>query len=141
MAQTAYRECFRKSKPGAPLCYSDRVAMPMRRVQAILVIFALLAIPPALLAGFQSCASAVCPICAAASHGKSVSCRCPMQHMSNCGTKAPLPDFALVSPLAPTAPLPFFELNAPSMSRVAQSDFAAHSSHGFFSPPFAPPRS
>jgi hypothetical protein len=65
-----------------------------------------------------------------------------MQRSGACGQtkQAEMPDFALVSPLAPTAPIPFFELNAPSVDRAAQADFAPSLSHGFFSPPFAPPR-
>lgn len=113
----------------------------MRRAQALLVILALLATPLAVFAGASCCCQQTCPICAAMQHGKMAHCSCPMYN-AKCGMngKTQLPDFALVSGLAPTMPLPFFDFPAPSLSRSAIFENMPALSHGFVSPPFAPPR-
>jgi hypothetical protein len=115
----------------------------MRRTQALILILALLATPLALIAGVKSCASVACPMCAALQHGKMSVCNCPVRHTGKCGSngQTQLPDFALASALAPTAPLPFFQMNAPSIARLTSSETGATASHGFLVPPFAPPRS
>jgi hypothetical protein len=118
----------------------------MRRAHAILVILTLLATPFALAAGVDSCAAgtyANCPICASAQHGKMAACNCPMRRSGKCGSgsQSQFPDFALAAPLAPTAPLPFFQMNAPSSARAEWAETQAASAAGFFAPPFAPPRS
>ncbi|HEY6467864.1 MAG TPA: hypothetical protein VIY69_17815 [Candidatus Acidoferrales bacterium] len=113
----------------------------MCRAQALLVILALLATPLAVFANASCCCQTTCPICAAMQHGKMAHCSCPMYN-AKCGTngKTQLPDFALAAPLAPTVPLPFFHIAAPSVSRIASRDSAPALTYGFVSPPFAPPR-
>jgi len=114
----------------------------MRRAQALLVILALLATPLAIFANVSCCCQTTCPICATTQHSKMAHCSCPMNN-AKCGTngKTQLPDFALASPLAPTVPLPFFQIGAPSMSSVAPLEAAPALAYGFASPPFSPPRS
>jgi hypothetical protein len=117
----------------------------MRRAQALLVVVALLATPLALLAGVNSCAQVMCPMCAAAAqHAKGTKCNCPASHTAGkCGSsgQTQFPDFALANALAPTAPLPFFEMNPPSTNRAVASDLPIVDSRGFLYPPVAPPRS
>ena len=114
----------------------------MRRAHAIIVILALLTTPLALVAAVASCTPATYSTCAAMQHAKMRVCKCPMGLAGKCGSggQAQLPDFALGSPLAPTVLLPFYSLNAPSATRSEWADFAPSATHGFVSPPFAPPR-
>jgi hypothetical protein len=113
----------------------------MRRAQALLVILALLATPLAIFANASRCCQATCPMCASMQHSKMAHCTCPMNN-AKCGTngKTQLPNFALASPLAPTLPLPFFQIAAPPANRAASASVAPALSFGFVSPPFAPPR-
>lgn len=114
----------------------------MRRIQALLVILAMLSTPLALFAGASCCCQTVCPMCAAMQHSKMTHCTCPM-HNAKCGMngKTQLPDFALASPLAPTVPLPFFRMTRPGATRASVAEEITAPLQGFHSPPFAPPRS
>jgi hypothetical protein len=143
MIWLAYRERFPETNVRWHCAILIAIGSIMRRAQALLVILALLATPLAVVAGLNSCEQVACPLCAAIQHGKTMSCSCPMRHVGKCGSTAQtqLPDFALADAFAPTAPLPFFTVTAPATGRMAWTDFAPSVSHGFLSPPFAPPRS
>jgi len=114
----------------------------MHRIEAIVVIVALLAIPLALLARSGSCERAQCMCClmhgAQAQHGKAMSC----SHCSGkkCGIGAAVPDYGLNAPMAPTAPAALAELPAPDARRRIVLSFAQSDVAGFAFILFEPPR-
>lgn len=111
----------------------------MRRIQALLVILALLAIPLALFASASCCCQITCPMCAA-TDGNATHYSCPMRASGTNG-KAQLPDFSFAAPLAPTVPQPFFRVTRPMTARAFQPELILVLSQGFLLPPFAPPKS
>jgi len=121
----------------------------MRRMKAMLVIVALLATPLALLARAIACESCACVTMCCASHsahrqrGKGALCSSSSNEQgAQCGMKSgkQLPDFGLLAPIAPTAPLPLARLAAPKVSRNAVSPLVEFARSGFLAAPFEPPR-
>ena len=133
----------------------------MRRVQAILVIVALLATPLALLARADEPSMADCNgMCclphgghyhlpardtAPASHEEEMSCRHgALGHMMECSMRSGQPHMAygLIAPFPPArTSVPAF-IDQPRVSRLARSHFPAFNlSAGFLTGPFQPPRS
>ena len=126
----------------------------MRRVQAILAIIALLAVPLALFARGEACQKTECPICAAressdqgkGDHGKGdqskgASCsRCGGQGKCGMGTPA-APDYGVNSPMAPTTPEALVTLPEPRAARQDVLYRTQSIAPGFTSAPFNPPRS
>jgi hypothetical protein len=133
----------------------------MRRVQAILVIVALLATPLALLARADDTSRADCNgMCclphgghhhlpardtAPASHEEEMSCHHgALGHMMECSMRSGQPHMAygLIAPFPPArTSVPAF-IDQPRVSRLARSHFPAFNlSAGFLTGPFQPPRS
>jgi len=131
----------------------------MRRVQAILVILALLATPLALVAraddsGMAGCAAMCClphgpqhtlAQIAPASHSGQMSChRGALGHMMECTMKSGphRVQYGLVSPFPPASPSVIASIEIPDVSRIAKFRIPAGSlSSGFLANPFQPPRS
>jgi hypothetical protein len=116
----------------------------VRRLQAILAIVALLAVPLALFARGEACQRTECPCCAAhasQNHGKRMSCsQCSGQ--GKCGMSTPAaPDYGLNAPMAPTAPESLATLPEPDAARYNVLYRAQSIAPGFTSAPFNPPRS
>jgi hypothetical protein len=114
----------------------------MRRVQSILLIVALLAIPMSLVARGGACERTQCMCClthAKQAHGKTLSCsHCTGR--GQCGIGSAAPDYGLNAPLAPTAPMPQAALAEPVMSGHVLAHYPEAVPSGFFSAPFEPPR-
>jgi hypothetical protein len=112
----------------------------MRRLQAILAMAALLALPLAPLAWGMACESArgpmlCCPMQGSHSHpGKPMLCHCAGKSQKQ------MPDVGLIAPIPPATPAAFARLIAPENSRRACSSPLQSSAPGFFSAPFEPPR-
>jgi hypothetical protein len=133
----------------------------MRRVQAILVIAALLATPLALLAravdpGMPECNGMCClphgghhkspaPNTAPASHEEEMACHHgALGHMMECSMRSGQPrmDYGLLAPFPPAHASVVMSLDRPRVSRFASSQFpAGNLSAGFLAGPFQPPRS
>jgi hypothetical protein len=133
----------------------------MRRVQAILVIAALLATPLALLAravdpGMPDCNGMCClphgghhkspaPNTAPASHEEEMACHHgALGHMMECSMRSGQPrmDYGLLAPFPPAHASVVMSLDRPRVSRFASSQFpAGNLSAGFLAGPFQPPRS
>lgn len=132
----------------------------MRRTQAILVIFALLATPLALLARATGMDSTACNGMCCLPHGPhhamasttpqrsahdGMSCEHgALAHLVECTMKPGHPriDYGLVSPLAPTRPSALASIEAlhlPSVARVQSRNETPAA--GFAANPFQPPRS
>jgi hypothetical protein len=114
----------------------------VRRVQAILSIIALLAVPLALFARGEACQNPVCACCMAHSsqtHGKGMSCsHCAGQ--GKCGMSATTPDYGVNSPMAPTMAEALVAIVEPSTVRAAVPHFVSSRASGFAFLPFEPPR-
>jgi hypothetical protein len=133
----------------------------MRRVQAILVIVALLATPLALLArandsGMPDCNGMCClphggqhhsPArnTTPASHEEEMACHHgALGHMMDCSMRSGQPrmDYGLIAPFPPAQTSVVASIDQPKLSRLAGSQFPAFSlSAGFLAGPFQPPRS
>jgi hypothetical protein len=135
--------------------------LAMRRVQAILVIVALLATPLALLAravdpGMSDCNGMCClphgghhhfPVknTAPASHEDEMACHHgPFGHMMDCSMRSGQQrmDYGLIAPFPPARTSVVASIDRPKVSRRAGSQFpAVNLSAGFLAGPFQPPRS
>ena len=133
----------------------------MRRVQAILVIVALLATPLALLAraddsGMADCNGMCClphgghhhsPARNAATEPQQQEMAChhgTLGHMMKCSMRSRLPrmDYGVLAPLPPAQTSVVRSLDRPKVSRLANSHFPdGNLSAGFLTGPFQPPRS
>jgi len=133
----------------------------MRRVQAILVIVALLATPLALLAraddsGMADCNGMCClphgthhhaPTrnTAPASHDEEMACHHgALGHMMQCSMKSGQHrmDYGLLAPFPPAQTSVFASIAQPKASRFGNPQFpAGNLSAGFLAGPFQPPRS
>jgi hypothetical protein len=115
------------------------VSCAMRRAELLLVIFALLATPLALLGRALSCESASCPMLCClphashSPHGAQMPCHCS-------GKSHKLPNFGLIAPIAPTAPSEFASLDQPRAAQESLSITSASARQGFSVAPFTPPR-
>jgi hypothetical protein len=135
--------------------------LAMRRVQAILVILALLATPLALLARANDSGMADCNGMCCLPHGvhHHPPARIPSQqpqqeemachhgalgHMMECSMRSGQQrmDYGLLAPLPPAQTSAVTSLHRPKASRVAHSQFpSVNLSAGFLAGPFQPPRS
>lgn len=135
--------------------------LAMRRVQAILVIVALLATPLALLAravdpGMPDCNGMCClphgghhhfPVknSAPASLEEEMACHHrAVGHTMDCSMRSGQPrmDYGLIAPFPPAQTSIVAAINQPRVSRLVGSQFPAfHLSAGFLAGPFQPPRS
>jgi len=112
----------------------------MRRIEAMLVVIALLAAPFALLACGMACESSSCTMMFCMPHGshshagQSMACHCPMRSQSH------MPDFSLADGFAPTAPSAPFAIASPEGVRGVFSFNGRSPQSGFASAPFQPPR-
>ena len=133
----------------------------MRRVQAILVIVALLATPLALLARADDSGMAACNgMCclphgghhasparrsAPASHEEDMACHHgALGHMMECSMRSGQPrmDYGLLAPFPPAQTSVVTSLARPKVSRLANSHFPdGNLSAGFLADTFEPPRS
>jgi hypothetical protein len=134
--------------------------LPMRRVQAILVIVALLATPLALLArandsGMADCNGMCClphgghhhsPArnTAPASNEEDMACdHGALGHMMECSMRSGQPrmDYGLLAPLPPAKTSGVASINPPEVSGIGNLRFpAGNLSAGFLAGPFQPPR-
>jgi hypothetical protein len=133
----------------------------MRRVQAILVIVALLATPLALLAranepGMADCNGMCClphgghhhspaRSTAPASHEEEMACQHgALGHMMDCSMRSGQQrmDYGLIAPFAPVQTSVVASIAQPRVSRLTRSQFPVFNlSAGFLAGPFQPPRS
>jgi len=111
----------------------------MRRLQILVVLLALLATPLALLARSMACNSASCTMMCclphAHSHGKFIPCHCSTKSGKQ------LPDFGLISLIAPTMTEEFLALDAPAATRHFVPSHSQWPPQEFPSELFNPPRS
>jgi hypothetical protein len=113
----------------------------MRRVQAIFVVLAVLALPLAPLAWGFSCESVSAPVFYCPMHsahsapGKPMICQCPGQSQQR------TPDFAFVAPIPPGTVAARIESAIPQTARDNFFALAQTTVSGFRSVPFEPPRS
>jgi hypothetical protein len=134
-----------------PIFAALSLPLSMRRVQAILVIVALLATPLALLArsaagSMSGCAGMCCP--AHASHAarilhEKMPCRHgELGHVFECtmtsGDRGV--DYGLIVPVAPTAPSAITSLGVPKVRRAVIAELHKVAASGVLSTPFQPPR-
>lgn len=122
----------------------------MRRVQAILVMLALLATPMALLARSdcnQSACDCMCTLVnkTLLAHGHHAPLLCGQAagslHHCTMNTKHHPPDYGLSTLMAPTAPLPVAELTASVTAAQVLAPQMLSTPSGFLAAPFEPPRS
>jgi hypothetical protein len=123
----------------------------MRRAQAILVIFALLATPLALLArgaegSMSGCAGMCCPThrshAARVLHQKMLCHHGEAGHFFEC-TMTPGHhgvDYGLIAPVAPTNPSLITCISAPDVNRAIASQYGEVANSGFLPTPLQPPR-
>jgi hypothetical protein len=114
----------------------------MRRIQAAGVVLALLAVPLALVARGQVCASQQCVMACCRGH-HAMKCgrgAAGMSHCAMCSESRPMPDYGLASPIAPFDLPASVELPRPVAARAVSVVMAVSDSAGHFSPPFNPPR-
>ena len=134
--------------------------LAMRRVQAILVIVALLATPLALLArtmdpGMPDCNGMCClphhshhsparNTPPASQQGEMACHHGPAGHMMDCSMKSGQPrmDYGLVAPFPPARTSTYASLDGPKVSRSVHSQLPDENlSAGFLTGPLQPPRS
>jgi hypothetical protein len=162
LAQITHRNILRRNRDlrmrGGGGC--GRI-FAMRRVQAILVIVALLATPLALLARADDAGMADCNgMCclphgghhhsparntAPASQKEDMACHHgALGHMIECSMRSGQPrmDYGLLAPFPPAQTSAVTSLDCPRLSRFANLQFpAGNLSPGFLAGPFQPPRS
>jgi hypothetical protein len=132
---------------------------PMRRMEAILVIFVLAAMPVLLLtagtdAGAEGCGRYCCPRRAALNSPMSHSTKAEkgaesmchhgeLGHMLECGMKSGhgMFEYTLIGPIPPTFLSPFATLAAPEISRQGFDRQDESATPGIMIIPFKPPRS
>ncbi|HVA71759.1 MAG TPA: hypothetical protein VNF02_01510 [Candidatus Limnocylindrales bacterium] len=122
----------------------------MRRIQAVSVIVALLAVPLALVARGYACAPQNCTMmCCLSSgghpaHAMNMDC----QHSSSgasacmmrCSSRGKAVDYGLASPIAPTQLAEGFAIPALKVARLSLFPLRDMTSAGFTFEPFQPPR-
>jgi hypothetical protein len=131
----------------------------MRRMEAILLVFALLATPLALLAsgvaaGPQGCRRFCClphaahnsPMSQSKKAGKDAEMAChhgEARHMIECGMKSGegTLEYASLAPIPPTVLSPSAKLAAPEICRHHFEQHDAFATPGILTAPFEPPRS
>jgi hypothetical protein len=112
----------------------------MRRLQAILAIAVLLALPLAPLAWSMACEASAAPMMCCLPHGahsqggKPMYCHCAGKSQSH------PPDVGLVAPIPPVTISALAKILAPADARVSLSAFSQSGAAGFLSAPFEPPR-
>ena len=111
----------------------------MQRAQAVIVLFALLAVPLALLARGMACESSSGPMICCMLHGSHHSNQPMVCHCAEKSSKH-IPDFGLIAPFPPTEPEAFAVLAAPSSLRQPMHLQSRLSLPGFVLVPFEPPK-
>ena len=112
----------------------------MRRVHAILIVLALLALPLAPLAWGMACESASVPMLCCMLHtthspsGKPMLCHCTGKSQKTA------PDTGLIAPIPPGTAAAHVEISAPQDARDHFHAFSESTIPGYFSAPFEPPR-
>jgi len=122
----------------------------MRRIQAVSVIVALLAVPLALVARGYACASQNCTMMCCLSSGRHSAHAMNMdcQHSSSgasacmmrCSSRGKAVDYGLASPIAPTQLSAVSALPAPDLARANATAIFPAMLNGFPRLPFDPPR-
>ena len=116
----------------------------MRRIQAVSLVLALLAVPLALVARGQVCAAQECAMaCCRGHHAMKMKCghgAAGMNHCAMCSESRPMPDYGLASPIAPFDLPASVELPRLAAARAVSVVIAVSDSAGHFPPPFNPPR-